>query len=107
MASTRPKPVGALGSVFTHPSPVTRDEDDGDPTRAGARASAGNGAVTGRDVEVAARAVAAAITRLEERRAALAAMVAAARAAQLSDAIIRSYLVVAGLEPADVDAAMA
>jgi len=109
MASTKPKSVRALASPYEHPSPVVRGSTADDLTRARAHAREGNGGpptVTGRDVEVAARAVVAAITRLAERREALAAMVIAARASQLSDAVIHGYLVVAGLEPADVEAAL-
>jgi len=111
MASTKPTPVS--GSVFTNPSPVTRD-DGGPHTHAGARPgeSGGNGAtpapagVTGRDLGLAALSVVAAIARLRERREALAATVAGARASQHSDAVIRAHLVVNGLEQDEIDAAM-
>lgn len=108
MASNKPTPA----SVFVTASPVTRD----DLTRAGARPGphAGNGGppaagedtMTGRALGLAARALLVAIGKVADKREALAATVAGARASQLSDEVIRAHLVVAGLDPADVDEAM-
>lgn len=110
MASTAPKPAKALASPFDRPSPVVRKTPRPAPpsrTPARTRARTKTTAVTGRDVEIGARAVVSAIDRLAERREALRAVVAAARASQLSDAVIHANLVVSGLDQADIDAALA
>jgi|KBSSwiStaDraftv2_1062776.scaffolds.fasta_scaffold264063_2 hypothetical protein len=107
MTSAKPKAVHRLASVFERPSPVTREVPPAAATGAGPRTREGDGTDPGRDLTLAARAVVVAIARLAERREALAAVVAAARASELSDDMIRSHLVVNGLGADDVDAALA
>lgn len=118
MPAKKPTPAAALPSPFADPSAITREET---PSRADARTGAGTRvraytrpgesaqvpAAVGRHVDTEARAVAAAAARLAQRREALAAAVAAARASGVMDDHIQAWLVVAGLSPAEVGEAMA
>ncbi len=111
--TSRPKPAADLGPLYADPSAPTR-EPEGLRAGAGAhpraraytrpRANPQEGA--GMDLEVAGRALVAALKKVGERRDALAACVAAARAVQVVDEEIRARLVVAGLPEADVTAAL-
>ena len=113
MTSQRPRAAADLGPLFADPSAPVRDEAAGARPRAGAgaradtrpRAEAQQSA--GMDVEVGGRALAATHKRAGERRADLAALVAAARSAELADEAIRAHLVLAGLPDAEIVAALA
>jgi len=112
--TTKPRAAGELGPLFAAASaPVRGDEPPHAHahTRAGARAythaRADAQEAAGKDAEVAARVLAAALNRVGERRAYLAAMVAAARSAQVPDEAIRARLVIAGLPEAEIAAALA
>jgi len=103
----------ALPSPYTDPSPITREDPasrtgaDADARpRAYTRARVDPQGGTGRDVEVAALALAAALQRVRERRDALAATVAAARAGGVGDTTIRAHLVIAGLPESEADDAL-
>lgn len=104
----------ALPSPLANPSPITRDDMDGvGRVRARARAYTGGGAATqvpaimGKSVETAGQALVAALVRTEERRTALAAAVAAARAVGVPDVELRARLLIARLDQVDIDAALA
>lgn len=115
--TARPRRATALPSPFDKPSPVTRDEEEeGTPAGSHARAHARASTRSGLDVQVAALAsqqvqitgltLAAALARVDERRASLAAAVAMAREAGVPDASIRARLVIAGLVDEDVAEAL-
>lgn len=110
--TSRPKSAADLGPLFADPSAPLRDEPAGARPGAGARARAYTRTradaqeSAGMDVEVGARALAATLKRADERRADLAALVAAARSARVADEAIRAHLVLAGLPEGEISAAL-
>lgn len=114
MPSRPAKRASALPSPLTQPSPITRD-DPGEVVRARAHARAYTRegvdaqvpAIMGKSVETAGQALAAAMARVGERRTALVAAVAAARAVGVPDAMLRARLLITGLDQADIDDVLA
>ena len=108
--TSRPRPAVDLGPVFEDPSAPSREPAGAGAhprTRAHTRPRADAQASAGMDVEVGGRALAAALKRAGERRADLAALVTAARSAQVPDEAIRAHLLIAGLPEAEISAALA
>lgn len=114
--TSRPKRVRDLGSPYTTPSPIVRG--DTDPASNGHAAPAPAYARepstrqrrdrAARQVELAGRALASGLATVAERRAALADVIAIARAAQVPDNVLRANLIGTGLlDDAEVDAALA